>query len=215
VNLEWIDNINNSISRIFNSISSYPSINEIQDQRNRIGQLADLMKYLRDRVSSISDVNVDNLNLDSSISSLERMSVAFDKMSKSVDGFVDSLENINTDKISSVGAVANSMILLNTVGEKQFEKIIQRIEERSDRVTEAINNYNRGKSETDDDQLSKVSTPTTIDNRIEIPEMKSLVNKMETMTALLADISSVVGSKGALKNYIMSIQGEVTIGKKT
>ena len=97
---------------------------------------------------------------------------------------------------------------------KKFEEIVQKIEQRSDRLTEAINNYNQDKS-TDGTRPSNILSPTNnTESKIEIPEMKKIVEKIETMTAILADISSVVGSRGALKNYIMSIQGEVTIGKK-
>lgn len=194
-------------------MSKYPSIDELRDKKNRISELSNLILYLRDKLSNFSNISPETIGLESSLSSLEKISIAFDKMSKSVDGFVDSLENINTDRISSVNSITNSMVLLNTIGDKQFERILQRIEERSDRLTDAIDSYNKDKSVDNTNQTS-ISIPSSVENKIEIPEMKNLLERLETMTSLLADISSVVGSKGALKNYIMSIQGDISIGKK-
>jgi len=211
--MDWVDNFSTSISKISDFMSRYPSIDEIMDKKNRISELANLIIYFRDILSNLSNVSAENIGFESSFSSLEKISMVFDKMSKSVDGFVDSLENINTDKISSINSITNSMVLLNTIGDKQFEKIIQRIEERSDRLTDAINSYNKDKS-IDNTKQTNISTPNYIENKLEIPEMKNILERMETMTALLADISSVVGSRGALKNYIMSIQGDISIGKK-
>jgi hypothetical protein len=212
-NINWVDDFSLSISKISNMLSNYPSIEDVENKKNKIGQLSDLISYLNQKISGMSSLGVDNLSIESSLTNLERISMAFDKLASSVDNFTNSLENINTDKISSVSSITHSMVLLNTVGDKQFEKIVQKIEERSDRLSEAIRNYNKEKNPSEGRQ-SSISTPTTSETVLEIPEMKNLLERVETMTAILADISSVVGSRGALKNYIMSIHGEVTIGKK-
>jgi hypothetical protein len=117
------------------------------------------------------------------------------------------LEGLDAEKLAAIKTLSSNVVLLSLMDPDQFDKMMDALEERSGVFGDLIKDVNSSRKESAGGvAITPTSAPTAPDNT------KVLADKLDNMTALLADISSVVGSKGALKKYLASIKDDVSIG---
>jgi hypothetical protein len=147
----------------------------------------------------------------SAVSNIEKMAVSFDKLSKSLKSFNDSIKEIDNEKLSTINSLSSNVILLSLMDPEQFDKMMTKLEERSGVFADLVKEF-EGKKK----QMEQGGVTTTVNQSVkEQPknlELQQISQKMDTMNALLADISSVVGSRGTLKAYLAKIKDDVNIG---
>lgn len=147
----------------------------------------------------------------SAVSNIEKMAVSFDKLSKSLKSFNDSIKEIDNEKLSTINSLSSNVILLSLMDPEQFDKMMSKLEERSGVFADLVKEF-EGKKK----QMEQGGVTTTVNQSVkEQPknlELQQISQKMDTMNALLADISSVVGSRGTLKAYLAKIKDDVNIG---
>jgi hypothetical protein len=145
--------------------------------------------------------------LKEAVSNIEMLAKSFDKLGKSFQTFSNSLEGLDSQKLAAIKTLSSNVVLLSLMDPDQFDKMMDALEERSGVFGDLIKDVNSSRKESAGGvSIAPTSAPTAPDNT------KVLADKLDNMTALLADISSVVGSKGALKKYLASIKDDVSIG---
>ena len=147
------------------------------------------------------------------ISNIEMLAKSFDKLGNSFKKFSNSLEGLDPEKLAAIKSLSSNIILMSLMDPDQFEKMMDALEEKSGVFGEFIKEIDSARKESGGGggagiSLKPASSPVAVDNT------KILGDKLDRMTALLADITSVVGSKGTLKKYLASIKEDVKIGGK-
>jgi hypothetical protein len=147
------------------------------------------------------------------MSNIEKLAICFDKLAKSVKTFQDSIKDLDAEKLASIKSLSSNVILLSLMDPAQFDSMMEKLEERAGVFGDLIKDFeSQKKEESGDKKGGQVSVTTgkkaaTKDNTNQL-----LLQKLDTMNALLADISSVVGSRGALKTYLSKIKEDVNLG---
>ena len=211
--LNKISNIDFDPSKLRTIISS---INELSKETYNKFPLMDWSNGFETSVGKIkssSDIINDLGSINGEFTNLNKISDAFDILTKSVEEFSNSISNIDSSKISSsLSSLSGSSIVVKLANDDKINELIKIFDDSSNKIVDAINTYNIEKSGGDglDEKSVVISKPKPTENE----EFKKLSEKVDLMTSLLGDIASVVGSRGALKNYILSIQNDISIGKK-
>ena len=145
---------------------------------------------------------------------IEKLAICFDKLAKSVKTFQDSIKDLDAEKLASIKSLSSNVILLSLMDPTQFDSMMEKIEERAGVFGDLIKDFETSKKEENENKkggqvavnTGKKGGTTKVDTN------QILIQKLDTMNALLADISSVVGSRGALKTYLTKIKDEVNLG---
>jgi hypothetical protein len=153
-------------------------------------------------VSSISTLFGGKSPLEQAVSNITLLAMAFEKLGSAMSSFSNSIQDLDVEKLGLVKSMANNVILLSLMDPDMLESVLTKIEEKGGIFAELIKDF-EGKKETSPTASPMKVTTTGKDKRT---EGQILAEKVDRMTALLADISSVVGSKGALKNYLLSVK---------
>jgi hypothetical protein len=153
-------------------------------------------------VSSISTLFGGKSPLEQAVSNITLLAMAFEKLGSSMNVFSNSIQDLDVEKLGLVKSMANNVILLSLMDPDMLESVLTKIEEKGGIFAELIKDF-EGKKETSPTASPMKVTTAGKDKRT---EGQILAEKVDRMTALLADISSVVGSKGALKNYLLSVK---------
>jgi hypothetical protein len=138
--------------------------------------------------------------LEQAISNISLLAIAFEKLGSAMNTFSNSIEGLDVEKLGLVKGMANNVILLSLMDPDMLESVLNKIEEKGGIFAELIKDFET-KKETPTTAV-KIS-PTSVNKKT---EGQILGEKVDRMTAILADISSVVGSRGALKNYLLSVK---------
>jgi hypothetical protein len=140
--------------------------------------------------------------LEQAVSNITLLAMAFEKLGSAMSSFSNSIQDLDVEKLGLVKSMSNNVILLSLMDPDMLESVLTKIEEKGGIFAELIKDF-EGKKET-----SPTATPmkVTTTGTKQKTEGQILAEKIDGMTALLADISSVVGSKGALKNYLLSVK---------
>lgn len=153
-------------------------------------------------MSSISTLFGGKSPLEQAISNITLLAMAFEKLGSSMNTFSNSIQGLDVEKLGLVKSMSNNVIMLSLMDPDMLESVLNKIEEKGGIFAELIKDF-EGKKES-----SPTSTPMKVAStgQSQKTEGQILGEKVDRMTALLADISSVVGSKGALKNYLLSVK---------
>lgn len=175
------------------------------------GTIYSLQKFqnIMDMISDLSDNNtnfVSNLfgpsPLQRAVSNITLLAIAFDRLGDSMNSFSNSIRNLDFDKLELVRGMSNNIILMSLMDPDMLEDVLDKIEEKGGIFAELVKDF----------ESKRVSSPTAAPVRVGTSgaaaksDSQILGEKVDKMTVILADISSVVGSRGALKNYLMSVK---------
>jgi len=174
---------------------NYPGANYMANVQNAIMGLVKTSKLLEGQDLE----NIEKVDFSKSQNGLVEMADQFDRLSMSIGKFSNSVESINLEKINAIRSLSSSVVLLSMMDPDQFESMMQKIESKSGVFSQLTNDM---EEKTRNFKSVAVASNQTQDNR----SNELLSEKLDAMTAILADISTVVGSKGTLKNYLMSIR---------
>ncbi len=94
----------------------------------------------------------------------------------------------------------------------QFDAMMDKLEKRSGVFNDLITDFDKKKS---DASNTGITFKTNSNSKDKTNDIKTLSDKMDLTNALLADISSVVGGKGSLKNYLNRTKEDLTIGNNS
>ena len=145
---------------------------------------------------------------------IEKLAICFDKLAKSVKTFQDSIKDLDAEKLASIKSLSSNVILLSLMDPTQFDSMMEKIEERAGVFGDLIKDFETSKKEENENKKGGQVTVNTgkKGGTTKVDTNQILIQKLDTMNALLADISSVVGSRGALKTYLTKIKDEVNLG---
>jgi hypothetical protein len=149
----------------------------------------------------------------SALSNIEMLAVSFDKLAKSVKTFTDSIKSIDAEKLSAIRGLSSNVIMMSLMDPAQFDSMMNKLEERSGVFADLLKEFESKKSETTKSGGGGgVNFKPATGAKDQKSDAQVLGEKMDLMNALLSDISSVVGSRGALKNYLNKMKDDITIG---
>lgn len=147
--------------------------------------------------------------LEQAVSNITLLSIAFEKLGSAMNSFASSIQGMDMEKLATIREMTSNVILLSLMDADMLDDVLDKMEERSGVFAELIKNFETSKSE------STISKPVraTVGNKAgEKSDAQILGEKVDNMTAILADISTVVGSRGTLKTYLNSIKEKQLTG---
>ena len=153
-------------------------------------------------MSSVDSIFGGKSPLEKAVSNVTLLAIAFEKLGSSMNVFSNSIKGLDAEKLGLVKSMSNNVILLSLMDPDMLESVLSKIEEKGGIFAELIKDF-EGKKETSSTSTIMRVTPRSNNQKT---EGQILAEKVDRMTALLADISSVVGSRGALKNYLLSVK---------
>ncbi len=194
------------------SFSKYPTMQWVNGTIYALQKFKSIISMITfddmdDKFSIFSGKN----SLALAISNIQMLAVVFDKLAKSIKSFTTSIGEIDTNKLSNIRSLSSNVVLLSLMDSEQFDKMMGKIEERSGVFSELINDFNAKKSIVSNTNTFKQGSVSTKEKS----DFEILGNKVDRMTSVLVDISSVVGSRGSLKTYLSSIKNDVNIGNSS
>jgi len=148
------------------------------------------------------------------VSNIEKLAVSFEKLSKSIKSFTDSIKNIDGDKLSAIRSLSTNVIMMSLMDPTQFDAMMDKLEKRSGVFADLVKDFESKKTEVNKTSGSIGVSYKTSKNTDSTSKTESqiLSEKLDLMNSFLADITSVVGSRGTLKNYLNRIKDDVSIG---
>jgi hypothetical protein len=161
-----------------------------------------------------------NTGVISAIGNIDLLTRAFDKLGTSIDRFTKSVDVIDAKKLESIRTLTSNVVLLSMMDPNQFETMMSKLESKS-QVFNGLINDSKVKSSSSaasapSSSGSVRSTGVVSMGSVNSPSSASPVGRavsdnqskasMDKLVAIMADIASVVGSKGTLMEYIESIK---------
>jgi hypothetical protein len=147
------------------------------------------------------------------VSNIEKLGVSFDKLAKSIKSFTESIKGIDGDKLAAIRSLSSNVVMMSLMDPAQFDLMMSKLEERSGVFGDLLKDFEVKKTKDASSGGTGVSYKTkSTQTTNKKSDSQILGEKMDLMNALLADISSVVGSRGALKTYLNKIKDDVNIG---
>jgi hypothetical protein len=134
----------------------------------------------------------------SKIDNLNRVSSSFRYLGRSLSEFNNSIKELDTNKLDAIRSISGSVVMLSLMDPDMFESMMDKLEEKSGIFNQLILDFEKKKNET-----STVSSPM-VTTTPEKSELSLISSKMDSMIGLLSDMSSVVGSGGTLRDYLIS-----------
>lgn len=134
----------------------------------------------------------------SKIDNLNRVSSSFRYLGRSLSEFNNSIKELDTNKLDAIRSISGSVVMLSLMDPDMFESMMKKLEEKSGVFNQLILDFEKKKNET-----STVSSPM-VTTTPEKSELSLISSKMDSMIGLLSDMSSVVGSGGTLRDYLIS-----------
>jgi len=149
------------------------------------------------------------------VSNIEMLAISFDKLARSVKSFTDSIKNIDGDKLSAIRSLSTNVIMMSLMDPAQFDAMMDKLEQRSGIFADLVKDFESKKSEVNKNN-GNIGVSYKTSSKTNTPGVKTesqiLSEKLDIMNSFLADITSVVGSRGTLKNYLNRIKDDVSIG---
>ena len=156
------------------------------------------------------------------VSNIEKLAISFDKLGSSLKSFSQSIKTLDTEKLAAIRSLSSNVILMSLMNPEQFDQMLAKLEERSGVFADLMKDLEKKKTSSGLGDSGQKTAGVGMTNFKPASQSKTpagsksqddkLMEKLDGLTALLADISSVVGSKGALKNYLSSLKEDVEIG---
>lgn len=199
-----IISMSNNVSKISNSIGNgvydkYPTKDFIDNTIYALQKFKDIQLLMR-----FDDVKMGNMDgLTKIVSNVSILAVAFDKLSKSMTSFSNSIGGIDMNRLEMVKGLSSNVILLSLMDPDMLNDVLDKIESKGGVFADLVKNFEESKSNSSRQNEVVNATPV---NSYKKSDAQVLSEKVDVMTNILADISSVVGSKGTLKTYLNSIK---------
>jgi len=189
------------IDKIFSKgdFVKYPSKAWMEGTLFTLQKYEEMMKLVKNVFKGTKEVSP----LKSMVSSITSLAMVFDKLSGSFTKFNDSISSIDPEKLAAVRSMSSSIVLLSLTDPQQFEEIMSSLEDRSGVLSQLVDDFETKKAESTSSSSSSFRAAAPVADNTDIKELSM---KVDRMTGILADISSVVGSKGTLKTYLNSIK---------
>ena len=190
------------IDKIFSKgdFSKYPSVAWIDGTISMLAKYSEMVKLMKDTFKGKIE-NIDPLK--TMASSITSLAMAFDKLANSFTKFNRSVSDIDNDKLASIKTMSSNIVLLSLMDPDQFNSVMDGLEERSGVLGQLVEDFKAQKVDSNTGGSAIQLAPTTTGHS---EELKELSMKFDQMTAIMADISTVVGSRGALKSYLNNIR---------
>jgi hypothetical protein len=148
----------------------------------------------------LNDISIPDLINDGMMSNITKLANSFEKLGESMKLFSDSIKSIDSQKLGLLKSMSNNVILLSLLDSDMLDKVLKTIEDRGGVFAELMSDF----------ESKRVDSPSVsaigFSSQEEESDVNILGDKLDTMTGLLADMSRVVGSRGTLNTYIMSIK---------
>lgn len=160
-------------------------------------------------LSGLSSLFGGQTPLERAVSNITLLSIAFEKLGQAMNSFTNAIQGLDMDKLSTIKGMTSNVIMLSLMDADMLSDVLDKMEEKGGVFADLVRNFEDAKSE------SKVSTairPTISTGTNQKSDAQLLGEKVDNMTAILADISSVVGSRGTLKSYLNSIKEKQLTG---
>jgi hypothetical protein len=192
-----------SISFSTGDFSKYPKAEWVNGTIYALEKFGTILKMLKfdwvgDKISTLFG---SKSPLEEAVSNIVLLATAFDKLGTSMNKFSNSIQGIDLESLKMVKGLTNNVILLSLMDPDMLNDVLDKIEKRGGVFTELIKDFEDKKS-----SLSSTSVKTVSISPKSKSDYEMLSDKVDKMIILLSDIQSVVGSGGALKNYLISIK---------
>jgi hypothetical protein len=158
-----------------------------------IGMIEELNKSGIPKMSGDMDVILEQAT------SLVKLADSLDQLGDSMYRFSNSIDSLDLEKMQAIRSLSTSVVMLSIMDPDQFDKMLSKLESKSEVFSQLAVDMEEKRKEAG--VAVSVTGPTTPKDN-----MGDIGDKLDTVAALLSDISSVVGSSGTLKNYLMSIR---------
>jgi hypothetical protein len=188
------------IDKVFEggNFTKYPSMAWGNGVLNAIAKFNQIKNALSGG-SKLGDIFGGN-DLQNTVSSISQLAVAFDRLGKAMSTFANSISSIDEEKLTAIKSLSSTVVLMSLLNPDQFSEMMDAMEEKSGIFGEFIDEYNNSRKEAETGGFfSSFKSPSSDKPK---SDADILGPKLDKMNALLADISTVVGSKGSLKTYI-------------
>ena len=161
-----------------------------------------------------------NTGVISAIGNIDLLTRAFDKLGTSIDRFTKSVDVIDAKKLESIRTLTSNVVLLSMMDPTQFETMMSKLESKS-QVFSGLINDSKVKSSSSASSapsssgsvrstgvVSMGTVNTSSSTKGQIGDSSNVQSKvsMDKLVAIMADIASVVGSKGTLNEYLESVK---------
>ena len=159
-----------------------------------------------------------NTGILSAIGNIDLLTGAFDRLGIAIDRFTKSVDVIDAKKLESIRTLTSNVVLLSMMDPNQFETMMSKLESKS-QVFNGLINDSKGKSSSSSAPSSGSVRSTGVVSMGSVNSPSSGVSSasksstdnqskasMDKLVTIMADIASVVGSKGTLMEYIESIK---------
>ena len=151
-------------------------------------------------------------NLSKMTSNIEVLARAFDRLATSLQKFTSSIGTLDTKKLESIRTLTSNVVLLSLMDASQFDRIMTKLEERSDVFGSILSDRGGSKSSrsggisistgSSDDSKNSVSVKGISSGPQVNQEALRLNQMMESLLKLIGGISNVVGPKGKLSEFL-------------
>ena len=163
-----------------------------------------------------------NTGVLSAIGNIDLLTGAFDRLGIAIDRFTKSVDVIDAKKLESIRTLTSNVVLLSMMDPNQFETMMSKLESKS-QVFNGLINDSKGKSSASSApsapsssgsvrstgvvSMSSVNSPSSSGSSLgrSVSDNQAKAS-MDKLVSIMADIASVVGSKGTLMEYIESIK---------
>ena len=164
-----------------------------------------------------------NTGVLSAIGNIDLLTRAFDRLGTAIDRFTKSVDVIDAKKLESIRTLTSNVVLLSMMDPNQFETMMSKLESKS-QVFNGLINDSKGKSSASSSassapssgsvrstgvvSMGSVNSPSSSGSSAASKSASDNQAKvsMDKLVTIMADIASVVGSKGSLMEYIESIK---------
>lgn len=188
----------------------YPSKDWMDGITYSLTRFKDLMKMLQ----SSDDGFFGGLNslgsspLEKILSNITLLGIAFEKLGNAVKTFTSSIQGLDMDKLSTIKGMTSNVILLSLMDADMLDDVLDKMEERSGVFADLLKSFEDSKQES----VAAKPVKGVVSASNQKSDSQILGEKIDGMTAILADISTVVGSRGTLKTYLNSIKDKQLTG---
>jgi hypothetical protein len=155
-----------------------------------------------------------NTGVLSAIGNIDLLTKAFDRLGTAINRFTKSVDVIDAKKLESIRTLTSNVVLLSMMDPNQFETMMSKLESKS-QVFSGLINDSKAKSAPASGSVRssgvvsmstvKTSKASTASSRGDDEQSKMDMNRL---VAIMADIASVVGSKGTLNEYLENVSAK-------
>ena len=156
-----------------------------------------------------------NTGVLSAIGNIDLLTKAFDRLGTAINRFTKSVDVIDAKKLESIRTLTSNVVLLSMMDPNQFETMMSKLESKSQVFSGLINDSKAKSAPAASGSVRssgvvsmstvKTSKASAASSRGDDEQSKMDMNRL---VAIMADIASVVGSKGTLNEYLENVSAK-------